>query len=129
MKNYALFFLLSLLGLFCGQMGDKELELVYHGKIINRGQAKAMLRAAVGINMVLCPDNANAALYAQDFVIPNELDKPHYNKDSIDGCFVALLLTPCDLRPNTSFTVLSYMYTSVIRSCKPVPVGLSANQE
>ena len=94
---------------------------------IGREEAKSLLQMAIQINMYqTCPGNVNfnAGTYALEAVVPNELTQSRYTRGSIDLCFAALAVTPCNLEPDSNATILGNLYRSVLRSCGLEPSEL-----
>lgn len=104
-------------------MGSDGVSLFEGEEVISRSQAMADLRAAMILSIGKCPENSNAAMYGQDYIVPGELDSPNYLKKSIDNCVVAILLVPCGLNPDQSALYVANLYRTVLRLCNPRPAG------
>lgn len=120
----AIIALLLLASLSCSGMGSDEAELFYAGPVVTRSQAKAMLRAGIAVNTQLCPENTNAGYWAIENDVPALLDDTHYDKHSIETCFIVLASASCGLNPDANQSVFLSLYKSLIRLCNPRSVRL-----
>lgn len=98
-------------------MGD-----LYRKDVVNRGQAKEMLRMGIRINLNVCPSNTVAGYYAIQATIPEELNYPHYDGDLVSNCSLLLAVVPClEATANQAFQ-LNY-YRGFIQVCGLKQVG------
>lgn len=104
-------------------MGSSGVEIFEGEDVVSRDQAMADLRGAMILSIGKCPENNNAAMYGQDYIVPGELGSPNYLKKSIDDCVVSILLIPCGLNPDQSALYVANLYRSVLRLCNPRPAG------
>jgi hypothetical protein len=93
---------------------------------MEREEAKEELRAAVRLNLATCPENEGAALYAIEFIIPNELNHLRYFRESIEDCATVMLLVPCDpvvqVENEDEDQVQAQLFLPAIRACNPRPI-------
>ncbi|MCB1326959.1 MAG: hypothetical protein H7A21_20380 [Spirochaetales bacterium] len=113
-----------LAALACSEMGPNEAALFVSGDVVTRSEAKAILRAGIGVNIQSCPGNAAAGLYASEQVVAQVLNRAFYERQSIETCFLLLAATSCNLNPNTNQTIFLSLYESTLRLCNPRPKGL-----
>lgn len=107
----------------CAHVGEQEMGDLFQRDVVNRSQAREMLRTGVRININVCPENTVAGYYAIEAAIPSELNYPHYDGGSVSACGLLLAVTPCGLNPNSSQLFRLNLYTAMIRSCDLKQVG------
>lgn len=108
----------------CGWMSNDTMETFYEGEVIERQEAITRLKGAILANMNRCPQNYYAGLFGAGEVVGEELRDLHYYQDSIVGCEVFLVTTPCTLNPDSNTITLANLYRTVIRMCHPRKAGL-----
>lgn len=81
------------------------------------------LEIAVYENAQACPNLLKPGLLLIDSGFDYVLTRPFYRKDSVDLCFVALLMTPCPAAA-LSDTDAANLYRGVLKACNPVPFEL-----
>ncbi|MEQ9367393.1 MAG: hypothetical protein RIF32_24385 [Leptospirales bacterium] len=107
---------------FCAETGEQEMDLLFQTDVVNRGQAKEMLRMGVRINVNVCPTNTVAGYYAIQATIPEELNYPHYDGALVSNCSLLLAVAPC-LAANVNQAILINYYRGLIQVCGLKQVG------
>jgi len=92
-------------------------------KVVTRANAIAQLREAILLSAQKCPENYNAALYGEDYVVPGELHAALYTERSINDCEVAILVMPCGQNPDQNSLFVTNLYRLTLRLCNPRPAG------
>lgn len=121
MQRLLFIFTLSLTS--CAWMGSDGIGMFEGEEVVSRSQAMADLRAAMILSIGKCPENNNAAMFGQDYIVPGELSSPYYLKKSIDDCVIAILSMSCGLNPDQSSLYVANLYRTVLRLCNPRPAG------
>lgn len=116
--------LLFCFSLNCAWMGQ-DIVTGYDGEsAVPRSDAIRRLRLAVVANAILCSDNRNAGLYAQDFIVTGELGHSFYTASSIGKCETLIMAMPCGARADSNIVLLASYYRTAIRLCNPEPAGV-----
>ncbi|HMY44991.1 MAG TPA: hypothetical protein PKX74_05915 [Leptospiraceae bacterium] len=105
----------------CAWMGEDGLTAIRGQKVITRKETQGRLREAIIINMAKCPENVNAGLYGEDYIVPGEVTHTHYYEESVNNCVVAILAVSCGLNPSQNIVILANFYRTVIRLCNLKP--------
>ena len=112
-----------LAGAACSHVGEQEMDLLYQRDVVNRKQAREMLRTGVRININVCPENTFAGWYAIEATIPNELNYAHYDGATVNNCSLLLAVAPCGLNPNSFQPLQLNLYNGLIQACGLKQVG------
>ncbi|MCR9141432.1 MAG: hypothetical protein NXI24_04210 [bacterium] len=106
----------------CAETGEQEMDLLFQTDVVNRGQAKEMLRMGIRINVNVCPTNTVAGYYAIQATIPEELNYPHYEGSLVSNCSLLLAVAPC-LPAEANQAFLVNYYRGLIQVCGLKQVG------
>jgi hypothetical protein len=107
----------------CAETGEQEMDLLYQRDVVDRNQAKEMLRMGVRINIFACPENTIAGWYAIQATIPAELNYSHYDGGTVSNCSMLLAVAPCGLDPNASQAIRLNLYNALMQACQLKQVG------
>ncbi len=101
----------------CAWMGDDGVTFFRGEKAISQEATKDRLREAIFLNIAKCSSNTNSGLYAQDYIVPGEVTHSYYYEESVNNCYVAILLVSCNINPDQNILLVANLYRTVIRLC------------
>lgn len=107
----------------CLWMNSDTASFFARDEVLSADEARGYLNTAIATNANNCPTLMKPALYLFDAGYDRILTRPFYYKESLDTCFVALLLVPCPATELSDTDAVNY-YRFVLNTCKPRPYEL-----
>jgi hypothetical protein len=104
-------------------MNSDTASVFARDEVLSAEEARGYLNQAIAINASNCSTLFKPALYLLDAGYDRIFTRPFYYKQSLDTCFIALLVVPCPEQELSQDNANQY-YRFVLNSCKPRPYQL-----